>query len=41
MSRSHAQQWVINETVPRPDPAAVAALAVFATTQIADAGGPV
>ncbi|MDN5747533.1 MAG: dimethylmenaquinone methyltransferase [Pseudonocardia sp.] len=41
MSKSHPQQWVINETAPRPDPAAVAALRGFATTQIADAGGPV
>lgn len=41
MSKSHPQQWVINETVERPDPAAVAALRRLSTTQIADAGGPV
>jgi len=41
MSRSHPQQWVINETIERPDAAAVAALRAFATTQIADSGGPV
>lgn len=41
MSKSHAQQWTVNETVDRPDPAAVAALREFSTTQIADAGGPV
>lgn len=41
MSKSHPQQWTINEKIERPDPAAVAALREFATTQIADAGGPV
>lgn len=41
MSKSHAQQWTVNETVDRPDPAAVAALRGFSTTQIADGGGPV
>lgn len=41
MSKSHAQQWTVNETVDRPVPAAVAALREFSTTQIADAGGPV
>lgn len=41
MSRSHPQQWVINQAAQRPDPAAVAALRAFATTQIADSGGPV
>lgn len=41
MSKSHAQQWTVEETIDRPDPAAVAALREFSTTQIADAGGPV
>lgn len=41
MSRSHARQWTVIETVDRPDPAMVAALREFATTQIADSGGPV
>ena len=41
MSRWHAQQWTIVEAVERPSAAAVAALAEFPTTQIADCGGPV
>jgi 4-hydroxy-4-methyl-2-oxoglutarate aldolase len=41
VSRSHAQQWTIVEAVERPPAAAVAALAEFPTTQIADCGGPV
>lgn len=41
MSKSHPQQWSVNESVDRPDPADVAALGEFATTQIADCGGPV
>jgi 4-hydroxy-4-methyl-2-oxoglutarate aldolase len=41
VSKSHPQQWVINESIERPDPAAVAALRRFATTQVADTGGPV
>lgn len=41
MSKSHPQQWVINENIERADPAAVAALREFDTTQIADSGGPV
>ncbi len=41
MSKSHPQQNVINEKVERPDAAAVAALARFSTTQIADSGAPV
>ena len=41
MSRWHPQQWTVVETVERPPAAAVAALAGFATTQIADCGGPV
>jgi regulator of RNase E activity RraA len=41
MSRWHAQQWTVVEAIERPPAAAVAALARFATTQIADCGGPV
>lgn len=41
MSKSHPDQWTINEGVEPPDPALVAALAQLATTQIADSGGPV
>ena len=41
MSKSHAQQWTIVEVIERPPAAAVGALAEFATTQIADSGGPV
>jgi 4-hydroxy-4-methyl-2-oxoglutarate aldolase len=41
MSKWHARQWEIVEAVERPDPAAVAALREFPTTQIADCGGPV
>lgn len=41
MSASHPRQWTIVETVQRPDPALVAELAQFDTTQIADCGGPV
>jgi 4-hydroxy-4-methyl-2-oxoglutarate aldolase len=41
MSKSHAQQWTIVEEIERPPAAAVAALAEFPTTQIADCGGPV
>ena len=41
MSKSHPEQWVVNETVERPDPALVAALGELSTTQIADCGGPV
>jgi 4-hydroxy-4-methyl-2-oxoglutarate aldolase len=41
MSKSHAQQWTIVQEVERPPAAAVEALARFATTQIADCGGPV
>lgn len=40
MSASHPRQWTI-ETGQRPDPALVAELAQFDTTQIADCGGPV
>ena len=41
MSKSHAQQWTIIRDIERPPTAAVEALARFATTQIADCGGPV
>jgi regulator of RNase E activity RraA len=41
VSKTHAQQWTVVETVERPPAAAVAALAAFPTTQIADCGGPV
>jgi RraA family protein len=41
MSASHPQQWTITEAVERPDPALVAALSRFDTTQVADCGGPV
>lgn len=41
MSKSHPQQWQIVTQVDRPDPASVAALARFPTTQIADSAGPV
>jgi 4-hydroxy-4-methyl-2-oxoglutarate aldolase len=41
VSKSHPEQWTVNETVERPDPALVAALGRFPTTQIADSGGPV
>jgi 4-hydroxy-4-methyl-2-oxoglutarate aldolase len=41
VSKSHPQQWAIVTDDHRPDPAAVAALAAFPTTQLADCGGPV
>jgi 4-hydroxy-4-methyl-2-oxoglutarate aldolase len=41
MSKTHPQQNVINEKIERPAVAAVAALAEFSTTQIADSGAPV
>ena len=41
MSTSHPQQWTIVPSISRPQAAAVQALAQFATTQIADCGGPV
>ncbi len=41
MSRSHPDQWVINDEVERPDPSLVAALRGFSTTQIADSGAPI
>ncbi|HEY0812006.1 MAG TPA: hypothetical protein VGE11_01895 [Pseudonocardia sp.] len=41
MSKTHPQQNLINKVIERPDAAAVAALAAFSTTQIADSGAPV
>ena len=41
MSGSHPDQWRVVTGVERPDPALVAALAEFSTTQIADSGSPV
>lgn len=41
MSGSHPDQWTIVTDIERPDPALVAALAEFSTTQIADSGAPV
>jgi len=41
VSKSHPEQWTINEVTERPDRSLVAALREFDTTQIADCGGPV
>ena len=41
MSKSHPEQWTINEVIERPERSLVAALREFDTTQIADCGGPV
>lgn len=41
MSKWHPQQWTVSGDHERPDPALVAELATFPTTQIADCGGPV
>ena len=41
MSKAHPQQWEIHDEDHRPSAEAVAALAAFPTTQIADCGGPV
>lgn len=41
MSKSHPEQWAIREVAERPDRSLVTALREFATTQIADCGGPV
>jgi 4-hydroxy-4-methyl-2-oxoglutarate aldolase len=41
VSRTHPEQWTVNEVVDRPDPQLVAELARFSTTQIADADAPV
>lgn len=41
MSKSHPEQWTINEVTERPERSLVTALREFDTTQIADCGGPV
>ncbi len=41
MSKSHPEQWTIREAVERPQESLVTALREFATTQVADCGGPV
>lgn len=41
MSKSHTQQWEVNEVGERPDAELVAALGRFPTTQISDSGAPV
>jgi 4-hydroxy-4-methyl-2-oxoglutarate aldolase len=41
VSKSHPEQWAIREVADRPDRSLVAVLREFATTQIADCGGPV
>ena len=41
MSKSHPEQWMINQVSERPDKSLVTALREFDTTQIADCGGPV
>ena len=41
MSKSHPDQWTIRQVAERPDQELVTALREFATTQIADCGGPV
>jgi 4-hydroxy-4-methyl-2-oxoglutarate aldolase len=41
VSKSHPEQWMIREAMERPEESLVTALREFATTQIADCGGPV
>jgi regulator of RNase E activity RraA len=41
VSKSHPEQWTINEVTERPERSLVTALREFDTTQIADCGGPV
>ena len=41
MSKSHPEQWTVREVAERPERSLVTALREFATTQIADCGGPV
>jgi regulator of RNase E activity RraA len=41
VSKSHPEQWMVREAAERPDRSLVTALREFATTQIADCGGPV
>jgi regulator of RNase E activity RraA len=41
VSKSHPEQWTVHEVAERPERSLVTALREFATTQIADCGGPV
>jgi RraA family protein len=41
VSKSHPEQWTVREVAERPDRSLVTALREFATTQLADCGGPV
>src|SRR6516225_9242515 len=41
VSKSHPEQWAVHEVAERPERSLVTALREFATTQIADCGGPV
>lgn len=41
VSKFHPEQWMIREDAERPEKPLVTALQEFATTQIADCGGPV
>jgi regulator of RNase E activity RraA len=41
VSKSHPDQWTVSEVAERPDKSLVNALREFATTQLADCGGPV
>jgi len=41
VSKSHPEQWMIREATERPEKSLVTALREFATTQLADCGGPV
>jgi 4-hydroxy-4-methyl-2-oxoglutarate aldolase len=41
VSKSHPEQWSVREVAERPEGPLVTALREFATTQIADCGGPV
>ncbi|HTQ91965.1 MAG TPA: RraA family protein [Streptosporangiaceae bacterium] len=41
MSKSHPEQWTVRQVAERPEKSLVTALREFATTQIADCGGPV
>jgi 4-hydroxy-4-methyl-2-oxoglutarate aldolase len=41
VSKSHPEQWMIREAMERPEESLVTALREFATTQVADCGGPV
>jgi 4-hydroxy-4-methyl-2-oxoglutarate aldolase len=41
VSKSHPEQWTVRQVAERPERSLVTALREFATTQIADCGGPV